>query len=180
MNKKWCFIVLLFILMTMGAGCANKPMSSSDQVQSPNRSVDASSGNVAEEKQLIKVFFPDQQLEKLEEKSVEITAGPNKFKQTFQALQNDSYPDIVSLWAKTELQSLSFTDGTITLDVHIPDEARLGSTGELLALEVVKKAFFQFEEVDRIELLVDGKAADSLMGHADLEHPMLRDKTNSN
>ena len=33
---------------------------------------------------------------------------------------------------------------------------------------------FQFEEVQQIELTVDGQQVESLMGHVDLEHPMNR------
>lgn len=46
---------------------------------------------------------------------------------------------------------------------------------EQFALEALKNTLFQFDEVKSIELLVDGEVVESLIGHAELEHPILRD-----
>lgn len=79
------------------------------------------------------------------------------------------------MWSNIELLSATFDQGKLTLDVHIPDEARLGSGGEILAIDALKGTFFQFDEINSIDLLVDGEATDSLMGHAELEHPLTRE-----
>lgn len=60
------------------------------------------------------------------------------------------------------------------MDVHMPDEARLGAGGEQFALDALTKTMFQFDEVKSVELLVDGAKVESLMGHVDLEHPLTR------
>ena len=99
-----------------------------------------------------------------------------KYKESFVALQNSQDANVVSLWAKVELLSVKFEDGQVTLNIHMPDEARLGSDGELMALDAVQKTLFQFSEVKSIELLVDGVQLDTLMGHVDLMHPMTREK----
>ncbi|PYE48021.1 GerMN domain-containing protein [Paenibacillus barcinonensis] len=62
-----------------------------------------------------------------------------------------------------------------SLLVHIPDEARLGAGGELLFLAVLQQTMFQFEEVHSIQLLVDGQQTESLMGHVELQNPILRE-----
>jgi hypothetical protein len=41
-------------------------------------------------------------------------------------------------------------------------------------MQAIPKTLFQFQEVKTIELLVDGKKLDSLMGHVDLPHPIPR------
>ena len=69
---------------------------------------------------------------------------------------------------------MKFHDGVLAIDVHIPDDARLGSGGELLALDALKETMFQFEELNNLELLIDGKALESFMGHSELEHPISR------
>ncbi len=43
-----------------------------------------------------------------------------------------------------------------------------------MLLEAIQKTLFQFPEVDSIDILVDGKPADSLMGHMELPHPIKR------
>ncbi|MBY3626982.1 GerMN domain-containing protein [Acinetobacter sp. CUI P1] len=63
-----------------------------------------------------------------------------------------------------------------TLDIHLPNSARLGSTGEDVALQVIQKTVFQFDEIKSLDLLVDGKAVESLMGHVELEHPIMKSK----
>ncbi|MNP82329.1 hypothetical protein D3C76_1809300 [compost metagenome] len=50
----------------------------------------------------------------------------------------------------------------------------MGSGGELLFLDVLKQTMFQFEEVQSIQLMVDGKETESLMGHVELENPIVR------
>ncbi|MNJ00980.1 hypothetical protein D3C73_1604640 [compost metagenome] len=50
----------------------------------------------------------------------------------------------------------------------------MGSGGEVLLMDALKKAVFQFSEVQALDILVDGKIVDSLMGHVELEHPIKR------
>ncbi|KQN99909.1 GerMN domain-containing protein [Paenibacillus sp. Leaf72] len=74
------------------------------------------------------------------------------------------------------LNKLEVSHGNIILDLHVPPTALLGSGGEQFAIEALKHTFFQFGEVSSIELLVDGEHKESLMGHIDLERPMIRNE----
>ncbi|MMZ65800.1 Sporulation and spore germination [compost metagenome] len=78
---------------------------------------------------------------------------------------------MISLWDKITLNSVRVSNGKITLDVTIPDEARLGAGGESLAIDALKQTFFQFDEVKELELTIDGEQQESMMGHVELEHP---------
>ena len=71
-------------------------------------------------------------------------------------------------------KTAEFKDGLVTVDINLPNEARLGSGGESLAIDALKATLFQFQEVNEIELLVDGAKVDTLMGHVELEYPMKR------
>ncbi|GJM74873.1 hypothetical protein HMSSN036_70890 [Paenibacillus macerans] len=75
-----------------------------------------------------------------------------------------------------KLNSAAFSEanGELALDIELPDEARLGAGGEALAIDALKKTMFQFDEVKQIEVTVGGEKVESLMGHADLEHPITR------
>lgn len=136
-------------------------------------------GNVGENqtsKETITVYYTDKQQMELKQAKQEISFKDDlqKYKAAFKALQSSSNDELISLWGKVELKSLENKDGHITMDIHLPDEARLGSGGEMFAIEALQNTLFQFNEVKSIELLVDGEQKESLMGHVDLEHPMMK------
>nr|WP_237691085.1 GerMN domain-containing protein [Paenibacillus caui] len=151
-----------------------------DSSASSAPSADGNAGVQDQATETVKVYYADQEFTELKESSREIKYSKSgdaadKYKAAFEALQDSGDSSLVSLWAKMKLLSIQFADGEVTLDIQLPDEARLGTDGELMALDSLKQTLFQFDEVKSIELLVDGKKLESLMGHADLEHPMTRE-----
>jgi len=131
----------------------------------------------SDQKKTITVFYTDEEELELHKASAEISYASDdaKYKAAFESLQQSKDAKLVPLWAKEiELKSVQFKDGALTLDIHMPDTARLGAGGESYALDALKQTFFQFDEVKSLDLLVDGQQSESLMGHVDLEHPMTR------
>ncbi|MBO7748306.1 GerMN domain-containing protein [Paenibacillus sp. MWE-103] len=122
----------------------------------------------------IAVYYTDDQMLDLHAQKAKIEYADDKEKLTaaFAALRKDSDKGEASLWKNVELLSAKQDGGEVTLDVHIPDEARLGAPGEQLAVSAVAQTYFQFEGVTSLNILVDGEAVESLMGHEDLEHPI--------
>lgn len=57
-----------------------------------------------------------------------------------------------------------------------PRQPCLAQVGEQFAIEALKHILFQFGKVSSIELLVEGEHKESLMGHIDLERPMIRNE----
>ncbi|WP_025700825.1 GerMN domain-containing protein, partial [Paenibacillus forsythiae] len=127
----------------------------------------------------IDVYYTDSQMMDLKPAKADIAYGSEieKYTEAFKALQKSDNPDLISLWGKIELKSLKFGNGQIEMDIHKPAEAQLGAGGESFALSALTKTLFQFPEVQSIELLVDGEQVESLMGHADLLHPMTRENS---
>ncbi|NMO97983.1 GerMN domain-containing protein [Paenibacillus lemnae] len=128
-------------------------------------------------KEKIVVYYTDPDLMELKKASAEITytEEKDKYAKAFKALQESSNEQLIPLWSdKITLNGVQFENGALTLDVNKPAEANLGSGGEMFALEALHKTFFQFDEVESLELLVDGKQVETLMGHVELEHPMTR------
>ncbi|GAB6990235.1 GerMN domain-containing protein [Paenibacillus pini] len=132
--------------------------------------------STTEKKQKIDVYYTDpQELElKKSQQEIKFSDDIHKYKEAYKALQNSLDKELIPLWSKIELKSLDIKNGALTMDIHMPDEARLGSGGEQYALDALSNTMFQFDEVKSLELLVDGKKVESLMGHVDLEHPMVR------
>lgn len=151
--------------------------SSEGAASSGETSTDKPSSSDSKEKKSIEVFYTDPEELELHKASAEITfaSEDDKYKEAFASLQESKDEKLVPLWSKDiELKSVQFKDGALTLDIHMPDTARLGAGGESFAIDALKQTFFQFDEVKSLDLLVDGKSTESLMGHVDLEHPMTR------
>lgn len=140
-------------------------------------STDKPSTSDSKQQKSIEVYYTDPEELELHKASAEITfaSDDEKYKAAFASLQQSKDDNLVPLWSKDiELKSVQFKDGALTLDIHMPDTARLGAGGEVFALDALKQTFFQFDEVKSLDLLVDGQSSESLMGHVDLEHPMTR------
>jgi len=197
MKKLW-LSGLLAILIIASVGCGQKPEASpqgndsSSSIQDPvaaapdtngggdNEGQNGQSGitdpGTSEElKTDITVYFTDEDIMDLKpvQREITYTDANDKYETAFKALQMAD-AGLISLWDKVELGMLDFSKGQLVIDITIPAEARLGAGGESLAIEALKKTMFQFEEVNSIEVSVDGKQLDSLMGHVDLEHPITR------
>ncbi|EXX91884.1 hypothetical protein BG53_07505, partial [Paenibacillus darwinianus] len=124
----------------------------------------------------VRYYVSDAELSELIEKQTEATVGEdgNVYKAALNALQIETEKEL-SLWKGVTFKSAALKDGLLTVDMSIPDEARLGAPGEALALEAIKRTVFQFDEVKALDILIDGEAVESLMGHIELEHPIQRD-----
>jgi hypothetical protein len=191
LNKRIGVIFILSLLIVVGIGCGEKPLTESDSVKgqgvnndqdntskstndvvipaettstdnketvvnvaqgdaSSDEAVITSNDTVSNEK--IEVYFTDPQAMELikTEQDIQFSNNNEKYNSAFKGLQNNTNPDLIPLWEKIELKTLSFLEGNMTLDIHMPDEARLGASGEQFALSALKKTMFQFEEVKSI------------------------------
>lgn len=166
-----------------GSGAATTPQANPSDQDSKNAS-STDKNNAGDQKQSqdttklkIQSFYTDDQMMELKPvtREIEVPKGHSKYEEAFKALQTAD-KGMISLWEKAVLNSISYSDSDkqVTIDIKLPNEARLGAGGESLAIDALKKAMFQFDEVKQIELTVDGAKLESLMGHVDLDHPMTR------
>lgn len=167
---------IMIMIVSYLSGCAAKPVvSTTDPVQeeSTNNQVVEGPKQTTEK---IKAFYSDDQLMSLHERDVEIsyTTDEEKYKLTLKALEQSNVQDDVILWSGMELTSLQMQSGSLTIDVHLLDNGRLGAPGEELAIQAIGQALYQFNEVKEVDVLVDGQQAETLMGHVDLPHPLER------
>ncbi|MGG4142776.1 GerMN domain-containing protein [Paenibacillus algorifonticola] len=177
--------ILTLCIVGLVAGCAavNKP-AESGAGSSPSSSIQPSAAPTAEpsiepEKQTaeIKVYAGSEELDGIVEQQVQVAYSSDLelVQNAITALQHAEGEGAVSLWKLIEIKSVLLgSDGQVTIDLHLSDESRLGSPGEVLVLETLQKTLFQFDFVKSYDLLVDGDSADTLMGHVELEHPTLK------
>lgn len=130
-----------------------------------------------QEKQLkIKAYYGDSELEKLLQRDVTITykQDSDKYAAALQALRTSEDSKLIPLFKGIEFKSVALKNGQLNVDVTIQPEGRLGSGGEKLLLDALGQTVFQFQEIQAVDVLVEGKQVESLMGHMDLPHPIKR------
>lgn len=174
-------LLLSAALVTAASGCGAKEKSPQENA---NTGTNVTNGSDQSEqpsssdktKQSIHIYYADQDLTSLVElnREIEYDSPDQKISAALSALQTDGSIDALSLWSKVKFLSASVKDGAVTIDVHLPDEARLGAPGEMLALQALKQTLFQFDDVQSIDVLEDGEAVDTLMGHEELPHPFVK------
>jgi hypothetical protein len=177
---KWLMPIVILAVFAGACGKAEQPVHNNpttgagQNTQSgPNDPTASNEPVEAQQMQTIDVYYTDDELQGVVSEKVEIEFADQqeKIEAALAALQQDGGDHALSLWKFAVIQSISISDGDVTVDLSLPDEAKLGSTGESLALEAIKKTLFQFDEVLTLDLLLDGEAVESLMGHEGLEHP---------
>lgn len=154
------------------------PQGQPAEVQKPEQS-EKQKSEEAIMTETISVYYTDPDVMDLlvAKRDISYKDDEEKYVAAFKALQTSGSEDQIPLWGEIELLSVHEDKGAVTIDIHIPDEARLGSGGELFAISALQNTYFQFQEVQTLELLVDGEEAESLMGHVELMHPMTRSES---
>lgn len=104
-----------------------------------------------------------------------ITTKDSLIESTLRALiEQGSTADLTNPIPKgTELLGVQVKDGLANVDFsrEFRDNFTGGSEGEALIIAVILRTMAQFDEVKKVQILVEGKPIDSL-GHADLSQPL--------
>lgn len=201
-NKKWWGLAVLVLSISLVTACGAKPTTNAGQPEVPPTEAQPDNGAVQnpgedqqeanqqepekeepvnqepeKREQSITAYVSDSDLMELKSYSAKIQFADDeeKYKEALKALQTSDNPEDTPLWKKIEFKSVKLSDGTLTVDIHIPDDARLGAGGESFAIEALTKTLFQFDEIKAVDVLVDGQAEESMMGHVTLEHPIHRE-----
>lgn len=167
-------VVAVWAALTLSAaGCGfSKTGVRGGAAQSPVVSPPPSPAETVE----LRVYFGDPALERLVERSVAVPKAdtPSLVRRALSEMAGSPDDGAVALAGALEVRSVSMAGGVLHIDVRVRDEGRLGAPGEQLLVEALKRTFFQFDDVRAVELTVDGRRAESLMGHVELPYPMVR------
>lgn len=177
--KQFLLGITFALAVTGCAGGQQSPGTPSQGSQTPSAPGTGGGGQTEtpKAKQLtIKTYYTDDNLAQLIERSGTISyeADEAKYKAALDALKTPPEAKLFSLSKGITYRSAAFQNGNVTIDLSIAAEGRLGAPGEELLLQSISKTLFQFSEVKTIEVLLDGKKPESLMGHVSLPHPIKR------
>jgi spore germination protein GerM len=184
LNKSIRLLVLAACVLIAASGCGqlkqeqvNQKEPSNKTNSMPNQSVLPSTTPQDEKKvQQINVYFGNEDGSGLTEKmaTLHFTTPSSKYLSALNALKQSDDSKAVSLCPNFTFKTAEWKDGNLTIDLSFTPNDQLGANGESLLMQAIPKTLFQFDEVKTIDLLVDGKKLDSLMGHVDLPHPLTR------
>ncbi|OMF33797.1 hypothetical protein BK133_13480 [Paenibacillus sp. FSL H8-0548] len=168
--------VIILSAALAGCGAQDKPSNNPGSTIAPTEAPTAEPTAALNEREAI-IYLTDSEFNETIEKPVTLVyeTEDDLIKVAIAELQQEPTGNELALWKPIEIKSVELAEGVVTIDIHLPDEARLGAPGELLVIETLKKTLFQFEFVQAIELLNDGQQVETLMGHVELEHPMNRE-----
>lgn len=169
--------VIILSAALAGCGVQDKPGNQPGSTAAPTVTPSPEPTAALNEREAI-IYLTDTELAETIEKSVKLQyeTDTDLVKAAIAELQKAPAENVLALWQPIEITSVELTDGLVVLDIHLPDEARLGAPGEMLVIETLKKTLFQFDFVQGIQLLVDGAEVETLMGHVELEYPMVREQ----
>lgn len=129
----------------------------------------------------VKVYYPNDDGTKLVAVSRKIkTDKEDKYTAVMRSLlagtQEKGQTVIIPKQAK--LQSVKVADGTakVSFSRELSKNFVGGSTGEEMLVGSIVDTLTEFPEVKRVQILIDGKAIESLSGHMDLTQPLARMK----
>lgn len=176
--------------LTLGlAGCGQKPMASSASPSPAPATASAAASPSAKPaatvstapspavmKATVQSYYGNADMTALVQKpaTIQYAKEDDKYLAALNTLKLSPSADAVALCPDITFRSVVKTADKLSIDVSLPDKDRLGSGGEAMFLEAVKKTVFQFPEINTFELTVDGSKAESLMGHMELQYPFKR------
>lgn len=140
------------------------------------------SGGVEQpELKTVKLFFLSEQDDLLHGEDREIFPDPSlvfEMKQTIEELLKGSNSGLVSPFPpETKLREIFFSeDGIAYVDFsrEVQDQHISGVSAEVETVySVVNSLAYNFQEVKRVFILVDGNGKDTLKGHVDISRPLL-------
>lgn len=133
--------------------------------------------------QIVKVYFSDDQAESLVEKEVELklAKGDNLEAKVLESLKTK--PEDENIFNAVE-ENIKFKGVKVEekiAKVDISSEGLSGSsTQEIFLVDAIVSALTSLDSVDGVKFLVDGKEAETLMGHMEVSHVFIKDDVESN
>jgi spore germination protein GerM len=180
MYKKLMPILVILACFLVLAGCGKTKEAVSAASPAPEVSVTvlptpAATPAAAKPTQL-NLYYGNEDGDALVSKEVtlESTTASSPYLEALNALTKSPDDKSVALFAGFTFQSAELKGNMLNIDLTLPAEPQLGAPGEELLIDSLKKTIFQFEEVQEIEILVNGQKVESLLGHVDLPHPIVK------
>lgn len=186
MNRMRIFLgVLILLASLLVSGCDPLDEKENQNQQSVSSSVPAASsadaGSNAQKKKeyTFQVYYPNSDGTKLVavKRSAEAEKGGDYALAVNSLLSGTEDKDLVPIFPKTaRLIGIEVSNGIakVNFSSSLKKDFVGGSTGETLLIASLVNTLTEFPEIKSVQLLIDGKAVETLAGHMDLSNPIKR------
>jgi len=176
-----CILLILFLLVGM-VGCVNKVQQNDVKQEEPPKQNDTITTPQSEDNQIdVTLYFANNEyvatgnesLPKVLPETRKINVGEKPLAEAIvDELQKGPQNKDLSTALRSDIKILGVKVSDNTAFVNLSSEnLHGGSLEELLVIEQITKSLNALEEVKQTQFLVDGKKAETLMGHADTTEP---------
>ena len=183
MNRQLIFLFLCSLLVVgLVTGCspeqAGKPLPvTNGAATSPQKPVVPTKPPVAETVP-VKVYFGTHNGRYLVAEVSQLKPGPQLMQQALEILANGPRGnELVAVIPKaTKVKSVVVRDRMAIVDfsAELVKRGFGGSATEILAVAAIVNTLTEFPDVERVQILVEGKRVDTLFGHIDVYDPLSR------
>lgn len=179
-SRRYLVLLAALLIMIGLVACGGEvinPGSGDHASNNPKETETNSEPNVSKEIKSLTFYYVDDQLIEIlqEERDIHFSSEEEEWKEIWNALQNPQDDLMLSLWGNVDLIEAELLDSQLVLNLSLPDQLQMGSSGEGLAIQTLINTFGQIKGVDTIQLLVDGEIIETLAGHVLIEEPFSKD-----
>ena len=182
MKQRWIFVFAMILLVTtILAGCAADIGGGSVTSNSPGtpsqKPSDISKPNVNDTIS-VKVYFGTHDAKFVVAETHKLKNDSLLLKRAMEALvAGPKSPELVAVLPKaTQVRNVAVIDKTAYVDFsrEIAKRGFAGSATEILAVGAIVNTLTEFPEVEKVQILVEGKRVSTLFGHLDVYDPLSR------
>lgn len=186
--KSILVLALSMLCAVMLAGCDEQQQGAADTkdaaIASSSSSSSSGSGSAASEAAPqaklvnIKVYYPDENATGLVAVEKSVKDSDNKYQAAVEALMagtdKKGLANVFPKKAKLLQVTVSGKVAKVDFSKELQKNFVGGSTGEEMLVGSVVNTLTEFPEIQKVQILVDGKEIETLSGHMDLSQPLPR------
>ncbi len=186
--KRLLLALVAILALVLVAGCnsqkdspetSSAPASSAISTQSDSKENPKDTGSKETNGKLtLTVYFPNEEGTKLLAEKRTVDGNKDKYTAAVEALLAGPKEkgSVAILPKQTKLRSVKVSNGVAKVDFTKGLQKSFvgGSTGEEMLVGSLVDTLTEFDEVKKVQILVEGKELDSLSGHMDLSVPIAR------
>lgn len=182
MKQRWIFVLaMILFVLTILSGCAadiGGGSSSSNSSGTPSQKpLDTPKPN-ANDTVSVKVYFGTHDAKFVMAETHKLKNDALLMKRAMETLvAGPKSPELVAVLPKaTQVRNVAVIDKTAYVDFsrEIAKRGFAGSATEILAVGAIVNTLTEFSEVEKVQILVEGKRVSTLFGHLDVYDPLSR------
>ena len=182
MKQRWIFVLaMILFVLTILSGCAADIGGGSSSSNSPGtpsqKPSDISKPNVNDTIS-VKVYFGTHDAKFVMAETHKLKNDALLMKRAMETLvAGPKSPELVAVLPKaTQVRNVAVIDKTAYVDFsrEIAKRGFAGSATEILAVGAIVNTLTEFSEVEKVQILVEGKRVSTLFGHLDVYDPLSR------